>query len=51
MRDTKSQAYLMVCALSQSTKSHWCFKLEYIDDKIALKIMGILKVESIIFNY
>ena len=51
VRNTKVQAYVIVYALSQSTRSYWCLKLEHRDQKIALKILRILKVVSIIFNY
>ena len=38
VRNTKSQAYVIIYALSQSTRSYWCLKLEHRNQKIALKI-------------
>lgn len=38
VKNTKSQAYVIVYALSQKHRSYWCLKLEHRDQKIALKI-------------
>lgn len=37
VRNTKFQTYVMVYALSRSSRSYWCLKLEHRDEKNSIK--------------